>query len=159
MTTATLNPCTAKQAAFLEKIVLSRDVPPDVRSASITALAGGLSFQDCSAAIERGLKFPFSAKSTPAEQGYYLVDGAVFAVVVGKESGKLYAKKLIVVGKKGSWVYAPGAVYTLRAEQKITLAEAVSLGHTLGCCVICGRTLSDAKSVAAGIGPVCAKKI
>ena len=152
-------PCTAKQATFLEQIVLSRDVPPDVRSAAVSATTGSLSAQECSSAIERGLKFPFSVRSSPAEKGYYLVAGSVFAVVVGKESGKLYAKKLLIVGKKGSWVYAPGAVYTLKPEQKLTLEQAVAMGHTLGVCMICGRTLTDQKSVAAGIGPTCAKKL
>ena len=152
-------PCTAKQATFLEQIVLSRDVPPEVRSAAVSAASGSLSAQECSAAIERGLKFPFSVRSAPAEKGYYLVAGSVFAVVLGKESGKLYAKKLIVAGKKGSWVYAPGAVYTLKPDQKLTLEQAVALGHTLGCCMVCGRTLSDPKSVSMGIGPVCAKKL
>lgn len=28
----------------------------------------------------------------------------------------------------------------------------------LGCCMVCGRTLTDPKSVKAGIGPVCAGK-
>jgi hypothetical protein len=34
---------------------------------------------------------------------------------------------------------------------------AAQMGRTVGYCVICGRFLTDAESVAKGIGPVCEK--
>ena len=155
----TITPCTPKQAGFLAQLVAARAVPPAIVTASNQAALGMLTAAEASRAIEAGLKAPYAAKREPAALGYYLVGQDVFALVEGKDSGKPYAKKLVVAGKKGAWVYAPGAVYTLLPGQLITLPEAVALGHTLGCCVICGRTLSDARSVAAGIGPVCAKKV
>lgn len=37
-------------------------------------------------------------------------------------------------------------------------AAAVEYGHRTGSCCICGRTLTDPESIAAGIGPICAGK-
>lgn len=33
-----------------------------------------------------------------------------------------------------------------------------AFGHALGVCGVCGRTLTDDQSIAAGIGPICAGK-
>jgi hypothetical protein len=75
-------------------------------------------------------------------------------------SGHLYAKELVPDGHEGDWhfVYAPGAIRTLFAEDKMTLEEAKEFGVLYGTCCVCGRTLTDEKSIAAGIGPICAKK-
>lgn len=87
----------------------------------------------------------------------------------GKESGNLYAKALTRIGGKRltrddatvSWefVYAPGAIHSLTAAQRMTLAEAKAFGIQYGVCCVCGAFLKDAKSVAAGIGPVCVKRV
>jgi hypothetical protein len=157
---ATFTPCSPKQAAFLATLVKDRVCPPIIHQAARDAAFGGFSAHEASAAIEMALRCPKAATNAdPASQGYYLVKGEVYAVVVGKESGKLYAKKLLLAGGKGSWVYAPGAVYHLTLEQKLTLAQAQEMGHMFGVCMVCGRTLTDQKSVSAGIGPVCAKKL
>jgi len=41
----------------------------------------------------------------------------------------------------------------------LTFDEMVEIGRKTGLCCICGRSLDDEKSVKAGIGPVCAKKV
>lgn len=41
----------------------------------------------------------------------------------------------------------------------LTFDEMVEIGRKTGLCCICGRALDDEKSIEAGIGPVCAKKI
>lgn len=38
------------------------------------------------------------------------------------------------------------------------LAAAVEYGHHTGSCCVCGRTLTDPKSIEAGIGPICGAK-
>lgn len=48
-----------------------------------------------------------------------------------------------------------GLLDALLADPK---AAAVEYGHRTGSCCVCGRTLTDPESVAAGIGPVCASK-
>jgi hypothetical protein len=52
--------------------------------------------------------------------------------------------------------YAPGLIFQLKAEQRITLARAQELGRTNGRCIRCHAKLTDPKSVTTGIGPVCA---
>ena len=41
----------------------------------------------------------------------------------------------------------------------LSFDEMVEIGRKTGLCCICGRSLDDAKSIEAGIGPVCAKKL
>jgi hypothetical protein len=89
------------------------------------------------------------------EDGMYLRDGVVFKVQIAKQgSGRLYAKRLTGNG----FEYAPGAINTLRAEHKMTLDQAKEYGKLYGVCCACSRDLTDEKSIAAGIGPVCARK-
>lgn len=98
------------------------------------------------------------------EDGIYRTDDgtiykAVRAVVEG--SGRLYAKRLILTEQpdgtnKGRFTYAPGAIHTLRADQKLTLEEAAAFGRLYSTCVMCGSPLTDEDSIARGIGPICA---
>lgn len=46
----------------------------------------------------------------------------------------------------------------LREIAKDPRAASIRYGHELGSCGVCGRTLTDPESIAAGIGPVCAGK-
>jgi len=95
-------------------------------------------------------------KSTAVtEDGMYLKDGVVFKVQIAKQgSGRLYAKRL----GQGGFEYAPGAINTLRAEHKMSLDQAKEYGKLYGVCCQCGKDLTDENSIAAGIGPVCARK-
>ena len=101
------------------------------------------------------------------EAGLYEQDGTVFKVQISKTSGKAYAKRLVIIGGKRlmtdgekanlEYVYEPGAVKTLRPEDKMDLEAAKRFGIEYGFCVRCGAFLKDADSVEAGIGPVCRK--
>lgn len=55
--------------------------------------------------------------------------------------------------------YEPGAIYRLTEKDRMTVDEARDWGRVTGVCCWCGITLTDPKSVAAGIGPVCAGRI
>lgn len=114
------------------------------------------------------------------EDGMYrTADGAIFKVQKAVHgSGRLYVKQLAVTLDSGervmrfmlgkfdakqdhasvSFVYAPGAINRLSAEDKMTLEEAKKFGALYGTCCRCGRTLTDEESIAAGIGPICAGK-
>jgi hypothetical protein len=50
--------------------------------------------------------------------------------------------------------YAPGLIFQLKAEQRITLVRAQGLGRANGRCIRCHAKLTDPKSVTADIGPV-----
>lgn len=81
-------------------------------------------------------------------------DSAMFRVQTS-EQGRRYAKLLL---PEGGWGYERGAIYTLKADERLTLAELEAWGISTGVCAICGRLLSTAESVARGIGPVCASR-
>ena len=70
-------------------------------------------------------------------------------------SGHLYAKSFSPEG----FEYAPGAIKTLAAEDRLTVEQAKEYGALYGTCIVCGRTLTDEKSIEAGIGPVCITKV
>ena len=73
-------------------------------------------------------------------------------------TGRLYAKELVVnADGEVHFDYSPGAVYSLKPEWKMTLAEAKEFGALYGSCCVCGRTLTNAVSIEAGIGPICAR--
>lgn len=109
---------------------------------------------------------------------YRTDDGTIFKVQIAKQgSGRLYAKRLEVrpctdpacghptvldehgTHWHGHFVYAPGAVHTLLASQRISEHDARAFGRLYGICCVCGADLTDEKSVAAGIGPVCGGRI
>lgn len=99
-----------------------------------------------------------ASKTVPAEEvtdGMYLKDGIVYKVQIAKQgSGRLYAKTLTEHG----FEYTPGAIRSLRPEHKMSLEQAKEYGKLYGVCCVCSRDLTDEESIAAGIGPVCAKK-
>lgn len=101
--------------------------------------------------------------ATSLEPGMYkTADGTIYKVQVAPSTGRTYAKKLIPpteFGANAEFVYAPGAMRGLLPEQRMTLEEAKEWGCAFGTCICCGRTLTDERSIAAGIGPVCARKI
>lgn len=105
-----------------------------------------------------------------SEKGIYqTANGEVFKVQESKTNpGKFYAKRLQACSGQRlteaetrvqfEFVYAPGAVYALAPEQRMSLDEAKQWGVRTGSCCVCGAYLKDAKSVSLGIGPVCIKK-
>lgn len=119
----------------------------------------------------------FSAQPEPepvnanpvTEPGMYLDGETIYKVQAARESGNLYAKRLVRIGGnrlaengeivKHEFEYAPGAVRMLDASKRMTLEQAKALGIEYGFCVVCGAFLKDAASVAAGIGPVCAGRV
>lgn len=97
-----------------------------------------------------------SAQTTnaPASPGMFqTADGAVYRVVLSK-AHKLYAKRL---NTSGGFEYAPGAIFKIAETDRMTLEQAKAFGRRFGVCIKCGAMLVDPASIAAGIGPVCAK--
>lgn len=106
---------------------------------------------------------------------YSTDDGTIYKVQQARQgSGRLYAKRLQLTRctdpgcghpttladdgthQHGHFVYAAGAIHTLRADQKMTLEQAAVFGRLYGVCVRCGADLTDENSIARGIGPICA---
>ena len=97
----------------------------------------------------------------PAD-GFYFDAGAqqIIRVQKAKQSDNRYAKTLDVHdGRSLGWVYAGQRPFArCTDETRYSLDQAKSWGLAHGWCLVCGRELTDPKSVTAGIGPVCAKK-
>lgn len=95
--------------------------------------------------------------------GMYRYGGEIYKVQIAVHgSGRPYAKRLVVVEedgqKTGKFEIARGTIYDLVMGDKMSLGDAKEFGLIYGVCCKCGRTLTDDKSIADGIGPVCASK-
>lgn len=104
-------------------------------------------------------------KAEVPEGMHRLADGRIFKVQQSPNSGRRYAKELHIhldaEGKAtgdGHFVYVRGGISLLSADTIMSLEEAKAYGALYGVCCNCGRTLTDEKSIAAGIGPVCVKR-
>jgi len=116
------------------------------------------------AAVERIINRPAAPVQTNpvAEQGMYAkVDPSDFGLDIFRvklsQAGRLYALRLNTL--TGEFEYDRGAIKSLSADDRLTVEQAVAFGHTYGRCIVCGRDLTDPKSVAQGIGPVCIKRV
>lgn len=100
------------------------------------------------------------APITITEVGAYLLNGVVHSIRLGKDSKKLQV-----------WSYFPAPRKYLRdvanentilpqlqPSDRLTLDLAIKYSAQVGICVHCGRTLTLLRSVAGGMGAVCAKK-
>lgn len=91
--------------------------------------------------------------------GAYLYNDIVYSIRIGNESKKWQV-----------WSYDDRQRKYLRndtllpilkeltPDNRLTLEQAISRSVQTGVCCHCGRTLTQLKSVAGGIGPICAKK-
>jgi hypothetical protein len=98
-----------------------------------------------------------AAKAEPVtlEPGIYQVDEAIYKVQKSRQSGRLYAQKLV----DGRWDYDAGwgAMKFLRPEHRMTTEQAAAFGQKFGMCVN-GHPLSDRTSRYFGYGESCANR-
>lgn len=109
-----------------------------------------------------------------SEEGIYVNRDAktFFLVQKARSSGRLYAKKLIVVyngirNSDGSWhteprfdwEYDKGAIYQINADWRITKEEAKAFGDYWHHCIKCHTRLTRQSSIDQGMGDTCAGKI
>jgi ribosomal protein L7/L12 len=115
-----------------------------------------VSFADASKALDVLFKAPRAAvERVELEAGMYMRDGVIYKVQRAVHgSGMMYAKQLTEQG----FEFARGAVSKLDASHRMTLEQAKEYGAVYGVCCVCAATLTDERSIEAGIGPVCAKK-
>lgn len=94
------------------------------------------------------------APTLPAEMvpGTYMVDGEAYALKISKSGYPYIMQNGIYLGAKGE---AAKIIDAIKADPK---GCAVAYGKATGVCGVCHKTLTDPKSIAAGIGPVCAAK-
>ena len=94
------------------------------------------------------------------EVGMYRNSQGVFRVKQSKR-GSFYAMRFVPEASTKSlrFVYEAGAIHDISASDRMTVEQAQEVGALAGVCCVCGADLSDEKSVRAGIGPVCAKRV
>jgi hypothetical protein len=150
-----MNPATPKQISFLRTLADERDY--DLSRFDLSTLT----VREASETIEHLLARPRVTAVTfvaELEVGMYrLSNGDIYRVQRSRESGRLYAKKLDWANN--SFVFESGAMRLLTADDRMTLDEAKAWGVETGICCVCSAFLTDPKSVEAGIGPVCAKRV
>jgi hypothetical protein len=158
-------PATERQVDYLISLLASRVVASDYR-ADISARIddGTLDSRTASSAIDylRGAPKPDAVVANSLPVGMYrTTDGTIYRVHESRESGRHYAKRMEydLFSDKPRFVYDRGAIMRLTMENRMTLAEAKAWGVETGFCCVCGAFLTDERSVAEGIGPVCAKRV
>ena len=102
--------------------------------------------------LSRSTYLPLSAIQSGS---YWTASGTIARVRKSHSTDRLYAEEFNIESMRFS--YAKGLVYHL--DKRMTLDEAKAWGARLGHCCVCGAKLTDNRSVEAGIGPVCVKKL
>lgn len=100
-------------------------------------------------------------KITTDDVGAYLVDEVVYSIREGRESKKLQVWSYSDVAKKyvrNDYKTEKELLSKVEPTDKLTLEKAIKYSAQTGICCHCGRTLTVLKSVAGGIGPICAKR-
>jgi hypothetical protein len=106
------------------------------------------------------------SKQVTVTMGVFKKDGRIYVVKPNREKTRVYAKEIVEsparMTENGSVVdfeaiYRPGVVFNLTESDRWDLADAKDFLTKFSKCIVCGRSLKAAKSVASAIGPVCAK--
>lgn len=164
----TTYPATDRQVAYLKSLLTSRVITAQVRDDITSRVSDGtLDNKSASKFIDHLLASPkamssVSVKISELALGMYRTqDGTIYRVHESRESGRHYAKRMEydLFSDKPRFVYEKGAIAKLSDDDRMTLAEAKAWGMETGFCCVCGAFLTDEKSVANGIGPVCAKNV
>jgi hypothetical protein len=156
-------PPTEKQLQFAQALVTSKEggqglLANVLQSRGVHELTQ-LSRGDVSAIIN-SLKLVKDAPMKITEVGAYLLDGTIYSIRQASESKKWSVWTYSDEVKK----YVRNDVATKEILKKVeptdrlTLELAIKYSAQVGICVHCGRTLTLLKSVAGGMGAICAKK-
>lgn len=165
-------PASDKQRAFIKNLL-------DQREHNIPEYLQGpddMTSREASNLIEVLLKAP--RKSSPkvdVAEGFYKQGDEIAVVKFNRAKANKYAMRLKVERHAtrriaympgyiapdtftAEWAYEAGLISEIAKGgwDTMTLEEAKQFGALYGVCMVCGRTLTDPKSVEAGIGPICA---
>lgn len=177
MTTKNATPASMKQVQFIRALAAKHgDEATTVAAGIMPSNLYALTTREASALIDvlRSMT-PATPVVTvtevaPLEPGLYRRGDDVYRVQASRETGRLYAKRLVAIGGERllrdsgevvhfEFVYDSGAVYRLAAADRMTLTEACEFGIRTGTCAVCSAPLKDATSVARGIGPTCRTRV
>jgi hypothetical protein len=151
---------TTRQVDYINALLTQREFSEVIEFATLTS-------QQASDYINRLLASPRkTTTATPRPNlselsvGMYRTqDGEIYRIHESRETGRLYAKQLILTGDTPKFEFASGAIYRLTPADRMTLDQARAFGVETGFCCVCGRFLTDTTSVSRGIGPVCEGRV
>jgi hypothetical protein len=104
-------------------------------------------------------------KQPSVTMGVFKKDGKVYVVKPNRDKTRVYAKEIVESPARMTEsglqvdfeaVYRSGIVFALTEADRMDLADASDFLTKYARCIVCGRHLKAAKSVARAIGPVCA---
>lgn len=107
-----------------------------------------------------------NGKAVTVTMGVFKKDGRVYVVKPNKDKTRVYAKEIVESPARMTEsgmevdfeaVYRPGVIYSLTEADRWDIADAQDFLTKYARCIVCGRHLKAAKSVANAIGPVCIK--
>jgi hypothetical protein len=155
------SPASDKQVSLIKRLIGEKDLS----STGVTwddDLIGAMDKAAASRAIDLLFGLPRLARPEIAELAdgiYRKADGRIYKVQRAVHgSGRMTAKLLVIdeQTRTGSFEYQGLASRFVTSEERMSLQEAKQFGALYGFCVRCGATLTDEKSIEAGIGPICA---
>lgn len=164
MTTATaVKPASDKQTALIAKLLGEKDVP------------AGMEIPADSKTASRMIDWLFAQPRKPQAQtegvtpGIFIApNGDVIKVQSNKAKTGVYALVAVAFGGerlnlhgdvvKFEYQYAAGLINHITPAMRMTKEQAKEYSLKYSKCMWCGRKLKAAKSVEAGIGPVCIKR-
>lgn len=129
--------------------------PETLTRAQASAMIDGLR-EECEEAARRRAAELDEARRGLAPGVYRGADGGVYRVYRASGGDHLLAERL---DDDGRFVYAGAAARFVRPEGRMGLEEAKEHGRRTGRCMMCGRLLTNKESIAAGIGPVCGRRV
>ena len=161
-----VTPPTERQVQFAQSLVTSKEggqglLANVLQSRGVHEIAQ-LSRGDVSALIN-GLK-THKAKEVVVkikDVGAYLLDETIYSIRQGQESKKWQVWSYSDEAKKyqrNAKEVETKVLNNVDETNRLTLSQAIKYSAQVGICCHCGRTLTVLKSVAGGIGPICAKR-
>jgi hypothetical protein len=158
-----VTPPTERQVQFAQSLVTSKEggqgLLANVLQAKGVHELSQLGRADVSAIIN-SLKNVKDAPMKITEVGAYLLDGTIYSIRQSNESKKWSVWTYSAEANKyvRNDVVKNEVLKKVEPKDRLTLELAIKYSAQVGICVHCGRTLTLLKSVAGGMGAICAKK-
>ena len=158
-----VTPPTERQVQFAQSLVTSKEggqglLANVLQSKGVHEIAQ-LSRGDVSAIIN-SLKNVKDAPMKITEVGAYLLDGTIYSI--RQNDRKVWSVWTYEGGNVNKYVrndvVRNEVLKKVEPKDRLTLELAIKYSAQVGICVHCGRTLTLLKSVAGGMGAICAKK-
>lgn len=156
-----------KQRAFAKSLIERKGARRDANPDTMTRAEIRRFIDDMLTRPDAPRKAAATDRREALTPGLYRKGGQLVKLQTSRTSGNLYGLVWSAYAepeqtrkglKYGEFVYTPGVMRGLTADDKLTLDEAKRMGHEQNFCRVCGIELTHPDSIAAGIGPICASK-